>query len=74
MQIEKISINEKEYPQQLKNIYDPPQYLYVLGNKKILNQKGIAIVGSRKCTNYGKEMAIKISEELSKYKNTKHQE
>ena len=48
MQIEKISINEKEYPQQLKNIYDPPQYLYVLGNKKILNQKGIAIVGSRK--------------------------
>ena len=68
MQIEKISINEKEYPQQLKNIYDPPQCLYVLGNKKILNQKGIAIVGSRKCTNYGKEMAIKISEELSKNK------
>lgn len=68
MQIEKISINEKEYPQQLKNIYDPPQYLYVLGNKKILNQKGIAIVGSRKCTNYGKEKAIKISEELSKNK------
>lgn len=68
MQIEKISINEKEYPQQLKNIYDPPQCLYVLGNKNILNQKGIAIVGSRKCTNYGKEMAIKISEELSKNK------
>lgn len=68
MQIEKISINEKKYPQQLKNIYDPPQCLYVLGNKNILNQKGIAIVGSRKCTNYGKEMAIKISEELSKNK------
>ena len=68
MQIEKISINEKEYHQQLKNIYDPPQCLYVLGNKNILNQKGIAIVGSRKCTNYGKEMAIKISEELSKNK------
>ena len=68
MQIEKISINEKEYPQQLKNIYDPPQCLYVLGNKNILKQRGIAIVGSRKCTNYGKEMAIKISEELSKNK------
>ena len=65
MQIEEITINDKYYPEQLKNIYDPPVKLYVLGNKKILNKKGIAIVGTRMATEYGKEVALKISKELS---------
>ena len=65
MKIEEISINNKEYPEQLRNIYDPPTKLYVLGNKEILKQKGIAIVGSRKATQYGKNVALKISRELS---------
>ena len=39
MIIEEISINSNDYPEQLKNIYDPPLKLYVLGNKEILKQK-----------------------------------
>lgn len=65
MKIEEISINSKEYPEQLKNIYNPPLKLYVLGNKKLLHKKGIAVVGSRKATQYGKNIAYKISKELS---------
>ena len=65
MKIEEISINNNEYPQILRNIYDPPLKLYVLGNKKILNQKGIAIVGSRDATKYGKKVAFKFAKELS---------
>ena len=65
MKIEEITINEKEYPKQLKNIYDPPQKLYVIGNKKILSQKGIAIVGTRNATSYGKKVALEISKDLS---------
>ena len=65
MQIEEISINNKEYPEQLRNIYDPPKKIYVLGNKEILKQNGIAIVGSRNATEYGKKVAFKISKELS---------
>lgn len=65
MQIEEISINNKEYPEQLRNIYDPPKKIYVLGNKEILKQKGIAIVGSRRCSEYGKRVSLKISKELS---------
>ena len=34
MRIEEISIDSKKYPQKLRNIYDPPKKLYVLGNKK----------------------------------------
>ena len=65
MKIEEISIESKEYPEQLRNIYNPPKKLYVLGNKEILKKKGIAIVGSRNASIYGKEVALKISKELS---------
>ena len=64
MKIEEIFIEDKEYPEQLKNIYDPPLKLYVLGNKEILNQKGIAIVGTRKATEYGKKVAFQFAKEL----------
>ena len=65
MKIEEISINSKEYPEKLKNIYDPPSKLYVLGNKGLLLQKGIAIVGARKATLYGEKIAYRISKELA---------
>lgn len=65
MKIEEISIESQEYPEQLRNIYDPPIKLYVLGNKQILKQKGIAIVGSRKCSEYGKKVALQFAKSLS---------
>lgn len=65
MKVEEISIESNEYPEKLRNIYNPPLKLYVLGNRKILKQKGIAIVGSRNATEYGKNIALKMSKELS---------
>lgn len=65
MKIEEIFIENEAYPEQLRNIYDPPMKLYVLGNKEILKQKGIAIVGARKATEYGKRVALQLSKELS---------
>lgn len=67
MKIEEISIDSNEYPEKLRNIYDPPLKLYVLGNKELLKQKNIAIVGTRNATDYGKMVAFKISKELSEY-------
>ncbi|TCT16413.1 DNA processing protein [Natranaerovirga pectinivora] len=60
-----ITIDDKEYPPQLKNIYDPPFGIYnkgILPNEKKLK---IAIVGARKCTSYGKEMAKYFARELA---------
>ena len=34
-------------------IKNPPKKLYVIGNKEILNQDGIAIIGSRNCSEEG---------------------
>lgn len=54
MKIEEIGIESSDYPIRLRNIKNPPDKLYIIGNKEILNQKGIAIIGSRDCTKEGK--------------------
>ena len=64
--IDIISIQEKEYPQILKEIYDPPISLYCMGDSGILNQKSIAIVGCREATEYGKSAAKYFSYHLAK--------
>lgn len=63
--IQIITINDKEYPDKLKVIYDPPIVLYVKGNKSILNEKSIAIVGCRLCTKYGENVSKKLAYNLS---------
>lgn len=41
------------FPQQLKSIPEPPMWLFVEGNYKVLHQPSVAIVGSRKATEDG---------------------
>lgn len=55
---------DPQYPAQLKEIYNPPVILYVKG-KLAGDARCIAIVGSRKATDYGLDIAEKISCELS---------
>lgn len=61
-----ISIMDKEYPQILKEIYDPPISLYCKGNTEILNQEAIGIVGCREATEYGKKAAKYFAYNLAK--------
>ena len=63
--IEIITIKDKEYPDKLKVIYDPPIVLYIKGNKNILNDKSMAIVGCRLCTKYGENVSKKLAYNLS---------
>ena len=60
-----ISIFDKEYPKNLKNIYDPPMKLYVAGNYNILNDFKIAIIGCRDYTMYGKKSATYFAKKLA---------
>ena len=66
MKIEELTINLKQYPNKLKQIYDPPAKIYILGNKELLYKKSVAIVGARKSTIYGRKIAYNISKELNK--------
>lgn len=64
--IKKITINDKEYPEQLKEIHDPPQELYTKGEIKNQDKVAIAIVGTRKYSQYGKQVTFDISGKLAK--------
>ena len=63
--IDIISIEDDDYPTLLKEIPNPPICLYIKGNKQILNQTNIAIVGCRDATEYGKYVSQKFSYDLS---------
>jgi len=65
-----ISFLDKEYPNKLKEIFDPPLLIYAVGNVTLLNSKQIAIVGSRHPSTYGKEVTQNIVADLVKNKLT----
>ena len=60
-----ISLSDPEYPQRLKEIYDPPVILFVKGSIAVLAQSGIAMVGTRHPTPYGSGMAERLSTDLA---------
>lgn len=60
-----IKITDKNYPEKLKNIQNPPKQLYVIGDEKILNEFGLAIIGCRECSEYGRKIAKNLSFKLS---------
>ena len=49
------------YPKQLSQIADPPPLLFVQGNPQVLNQQQVAIVGSRRATENGKDRAFEMA-------------
>nr|WP_041356035.1 DNA-processing protein DprA [Melioribacter roseus] len=57
---------DEEYPELLRNIYYPPLILYIAGNFDSSDKYGVAIVGTRKPTNYGIQQAEKFASELVK--------
>jgi len=59
-----VTFHSENYPEQLKNIYDPPPFLYYEGDLACLHTPTIGIVGSRSLSVYGKMMAEKMSVEL----------
>ena len=64
--IKKITIEDKNYPTVLKEIHNPPKQLYIKG--EIINQDkvAIAVVGTRKCSQYGKQVTLDITTKLAK--------
>ncbi|MCP4325877.1 MAG: DNA-protecting protein DprA [Alteromonadales bacterium] len=63
-----ITFDDPYYPQQLKQIYDPPLVLFIQGNKQLLNENQLAIVGSRTATMKGLELSFKFAQELAEHK------
>ncbi len=58
--IDKITLDDKNYPESLKSIKSPPKALYCRGNLKCLSQKSLAVVGSRNVSRYGRAVIDKF--------------
>jgi DNA processing protein len=63
-EIKRVNINEKSYPELLKKIPNAPPTLYFRG-KLLKNETCFAIVGTRRCSDYGKEIAFSIARDLA---------
>lgn len=60
-----VTWDEPQYPQLLREIYDPPPLLYVKGNAELLNRHAISIVGTRRPTPYGNQIAERLARDLA---------
>ncbi|HSY66035.1 MAG TPA: DNA-processing protein DprA [Terriglobales bacterium] len=60
-----IALDDPGYPEQLKQIYDPPLILYIRGNDAAISRPGIAVVGTRHPTPYGSGMAERLACDLA---------
>lgn len=65
-----VTYNDWQYPEDLKNIDEPPYGLFYKGNIKLLNEDIVGIVGSRMCTQYGSQITKLLTKELISYNIT----
>jgi len=63
-EIKKITIEDKNYPEQLKKIKNAPKTLYFKGEIKP-DELCFAVVGTRRCSSYGKQVALEIAGNLA---------
>ena len=66
LNVQILTITQPEYPDRLRNIYDPPLVLYVRGKLPDFNAlPAIAVVGQRKATPYGRIVTERLGFQLS---------
>jgi DNA processing protein len=64
--IQIVTYEDSDYPKRLRTISDPPYALYVKGHLPDGETPVVAIVGARRCTTYGEEMALIYGEKLAR--------
>ncbi|MFI5175546.1 MAG: DNA-processing protein DprA [Terriglobia bacterium] len=60
-----IPLDSGAYPPLLKEIFDPPILLYLLGHADVLATDSISVVGARRATTYGLQMAVQLARDLA---------
>jgi DNA processing protein len=64
MDIKTTTIEDKVYPKLLKETSSPPKTLYYIGNLELADSFCLGIVGTRRCSSYGRETATKLAKDL----------
>ncbi|MCK5529187.1 MAG: DNA-processing protein DprA [Kiritimatiellae bacterium] len=66
MQVNLVTFIDEEYPAALKEIHDPPLALYIKGTLESRDARGIAIVGTRRPTHYGRDVGENLAFHLGR--------
>lgn len=61
-----VTLLDYDYPQKLKHTFHPPVVLFYYGDLSLFDKQIVAVVGSRKCSDYGKQCTEKIVGQLAK--------
>lgn len=64
-EIQIIDIKSAEYPAKLRDIPNPPKRLYCKGDIELLKARSVGVIGARKNTVYGKNVAIMIGKRIA---------
>jgi DNA processing protein len=62
--------NDEDYPARLREIFDYPPVIYIKGALTLQDEWCIAVVGTRRCTVYGKQVTQEIVQDLARNKIT----
>ncbi|MGD0037456.1 MAG: DNA-processing protein DprA [Bacteroidota bacterium] len=65
-----LTLWDKEYPDLLRKIYDPPAFFFILGKIKETDSRSLALVGTRHPTPYGHSVAESLTREISQHSIT----
>jgi DNA processing protein len=60
-----LTLADDAYPRLLREIPSPPPVLYVRGSLTVTDEHAVGVVGTRRITPYGREMARRLSSELA---------
>ena len=60
-----LTLEDKNYPETLRETFDPPFVLYIAGCVEVLEESSVSIVGARKPTTYGRAVANRLARDLA---------
>lgn len=58
-------LSRRDLPSLLKEIHDPPKWLWHVGDVAAIEGPAVAVVGSRRCSRYGRDMAFGLAEQVA---------
>jgi len=62
-----VTISDHNYPAALRDLYDPPPFLFLKGTVTDADSRAMAMVGSRNATEYGRSMATRIAGDMARH-------
>jgi DNA processing protein len=65
-----VTVWDKEFPDLLRKIYDPPAFLFILGRFKEADARALALVGTRHPSPYGHSVAENLTRDIAEHSIT----